>query len=80
METEVTEDMDPKGRKISQVVDPEENNLKSLLEEGAKDDFSDHLAPTGTSQDQATHTHLEEMEKILLENSFPETKEWIRQM
>ena len=38
------------------------------------------LALTGASQDQATHAHLEEMEDILLENSSPEAKEWIRQI
>ena len=42
METEVPGDKDPKSRKIQQIVDPEDNNPKSPLEEGAKEDFLDH--------------------------------------
>ena len=64
METKVTEDMDPRGRTISQIVNPEENNPKSLLEEGAKDYFSDYLALTRTSQDQATYTHWKRWRKF----------------
>ena len=43
METEVIEDMDTKGRKIRQIVDPEENNPKSKVFLALDLVFSSHL-------------------------------------
>ena len=56
-------------------MDPEENNPKGLLDEGSKDDFSDHLVPTGTSQDQAAREFIPKNQRKAQANTTEESRD-----